>query len=319
MTRIACVVVTFNRLELLKKTVAASLSEDVDVCIIVNNASTDGTREWLENQSGPRLDIIHCDKNIGGAGGFHVGFARAVNTHEIDWLVCYDDDAYPAEGAVACFRDKLPGYSDAVGAVAAAVYSPSNEIVEMNRPGLRPFSSPGQSMKTVFQGRKGFHIGDNDYKSPPRPVYNASFVGLFVARYAINKVGLPRKELFIYGDDVLYSMDLADSGFTVLFDPELKFIHNCSTINRQDVAYKPMWKAYYTYRNAIEIYRRESGFIFPIIMTSKALLWVYKARHYESKREYLKIVYVSIKDGLKRDYTRTHDEVLQSFPRILGA
>ena len=49
MKRIACVIVTYNRLDLLKECVDACLNQTVKFSdiIIVNNASTDGTSKYL--------------------------------------------------------------------------------------------------------------------------------------------------------------------------------------------------------------------------------------------------------------------------------
>ena len=313
MSKIVAVIVTFNRLEQLKITVAATLKEAVDTCLVVNNASTDGTSQWLNSIDDKRLAIIHSERNVGGAGGFEMGFKAAIEQHEADWLVCYDDDAYPQAGVIAKFKDKLNQYSKNTGAVAAAVYSRAGGIVEMNRPGLKPFSSLAQTFKTITKGRMGFHIADESYRDQPRQIYNASFVGFFVKNEAIKRIGYPRPELFIYGDDVLYSMDLVDSGFNVLFDPQLEFVHDCKTIDKIDVTYKPLWKAYYTHRNSMEIYRRESGVLFPLILISKVILWTTKARFYKQKSLYLKLLYHSISDGLKGDYSRTHEQIVREF------
>ena len=65
------VIVTYNRLDALKITVPNSLAEPFSKVVVVNNASTDGTREWLESLQDPRLELIHCEVNGGGAGGFN--------------------------------------------------------------------------------------------------------------------------------------------------------------------------------------------------------------------------------------------------------
>ena len=50
MNNIACIVVTYNRLELLKQCINALLHQsfnNFDI-IVVNNGSTDGTEKWLK-------------------------------------------------------------------------------------------------------------------------------------------------------------------------------------------------------------------------------------------------------------------------------
>lgn len=104
--KVAAVVVTYNRKELLRECLGGILSQTrpVDALIIVDNHSTDGTPESLKQLSFiheipyklndnaeisnvvrstqvPGRDIsvhyVRTRKNIGGAGGFHEGMKRA--------------------------------------------------------------------------------------------------------------------------------------------------------------------------------------------------------------------------------------------------
>ena len=65
---IAVVVVTHNRLHLLRRCVDDVLwrtSDKTREIILWNNASEDGTREYLETLDDPRLRIVHHSENIG--------------------------------------------------------------------------------------------------------------------------------------------------------------------------------------------------------------------------------------------------------------
>ncbi|MBQ9081788.1 MAG: glycosyltransferase, partial [Clostridia bacterium] len=76
------VMVTYNRLSLLKQTLQAHLEMTVpfDDIVIVNNCSTDGTYEYLENviKTHARVHVLHSKINAGGAGGFATGMAYAL-------------------------------------------------------------------------------------------------------------------------------------------------------------------------------------------------------------------------------------------------
>ena len=68
---IIAVVVTYNRIELLKRTVRClQQNKPVSSIVVVNNGSTDATAEWLKTQSG--LTVIN-QVNVGGSGGFYTG------------------------------------------------------------------------------------------------------------------------------------------------------------------------------------------------------------------------------------------------------
>ena len=88
------VVVTYNRLELLKQVIIALRLQTIHVnkIIVIDNGSTDGTKEWLDSQES--LITIH-QENVGGAGGFYRGIKEAMST-ESDWIWCMDDDVFPS-------------------------------------------------------------------------------------------------------------------------------------------------------------------------------------------------------------------------------
>ena len=79
--KINCVVVTYNRLDLLKECLQA-VEQQTFPChriIVVDNCSTDGTCEFLQQYcTRPQYHIIRTEKNIGGAGGFSIGIKESV-------------------------------------------------------------------------------------------------------------------------------------------------------------------------------------------------------------------------------------------------
>lgn len=89
---IIAVVVTYNRIELLKRTVRClQQNKPVSSIVVVNNGSTDATAEWLKTQSG--LTVIN-QANVGGSGGFYTGMQYAYQAGA-DWIWCMDDDVFP--------------------------------------------------------------------------------------------------------------------------------------------------------------------------------------------------------------------------------
>ena len=112
--RVVAVVVTFDRIALLRPLVERLLAvEELDEVLVVDNASTDGTGEWLAGLGHPRVRSRTLATNSGGAGGFHDGLAWAMQPHEgrradLAWLM--DDDGMPEPGCLASLlahRDDL--------------------------------------------------------------------------------------------------------------------------------------------------------------------------------------------------------------------
>ena len=64
---ISIIIPTYNRLESVKKCLVSILKTDRNdfEIIIVNDASTDGTKEYLDNLKNPKIKIIHHTKNTG--------------------------------------------------------------------------------------------------------------------------------------------------------------------------------------------------------------------------------------------------------------
>lgn len=297
--RLAAVIVTFNRKDKLATTLARVLEEPVDHVIVIDNGSQDGTRAWLTSLNDPRLHVELAPRNLGGAGGFAHGLRLAAEIYDPDWIVVMDDDARPEPGALAAFRaaDLAPW-----DAVAAAVRYPDGRICEMNRPWVNPFWHRTVFFRTLWGGgRAAFHLDDDDYAETagPQPIDGGSFVGLFLARAAIDRAGYPDARLFIYGDDVLYTLGLTEAGGRIGFLPALRFEHDCATITegRQIVA---NWKVYYHYRNLLFVYRKAAGWLFWPALLLILPKWALKARTHTGadRKVYFRYLRQAVVDGI---------------------
>ena len=313
---IVAVIVTHTRRHALLQTLAATLAQPFAGVVVVDNASTDGSREWLEQCDDPRLHLILHDHNAGGAGGFALGMAAALEHFNPDWQLCYDDDAFPAPDALRQFA--AADLSDCDSA-AAAVYYRDGSICEMNRPSYNPFWHPRKLLRTalgVFSGhaRGAFHVADHAYHTHDAlPIDSSSFVGYFVRADWVRRLPLPEPGLFIYGDDVLYTLNLSKHGGRHCFLPAVRFIHDCSTFQSARRGYHPMWKAYFTYRNGLLIYRMAAGAWFYPVALLKALIWLAAARHYRNKRLYLRLWWQAVRDGIRQDLTRDPAAIIEQY------
>lgn len=118
--KVNAVIVTFNKLNLLKECLDGLLNQKdiqgIDLQIyVVDNDSTDGTREFLMNCES-HLEQIHTifnSENIGGAGGFYTGIKAAMK-NDVDYLWLMDDDTIPDLTALSCLiqaKEKISGGS----------------------------------------------------------------------------------------------------------------------------------------------------------------------------------------------------------------
>lgn len=234
--KITAVVVTFNRLELLKQGIECLRKQQkLTGIIVVNNGSTDGTREWLNAQ--PGLLVVHQD-NVGGSGGFYTGIERAYS-EGADWIWCMDDDVFPRPDCL----DRLLPYTDRS---EVGILSPrrllegkvfTHEFRHFN------FTNPVGSL----HGRKLAKQQVNQATE----IVGADFEGPFISRRVVEKIGLPNRELFIFCDDTDYCLRAHLAGFKLFYIPEAlmdkhKFFSDDTWTSRNR---KKKWKRYYQVRN----------------------------------------------------------------------
>lgn len=310
--RIAALVVTYRRLDKLKETVARLLAEPLDVICVFDNASGDGTTDWLRGLADPRLRVIESETNLGGAGGFDLGLRALVADGDPDWILVMDDDGRPCPGCVEKFRQMDLSRWDAVG---AAVFSPSGEVCEMNRPYRNPFWHLHEFLRTLSgKGRQGFHLPDSAYAPDAAEIAvdMTSFVGLFLSRAAIAAAGYPDRRLFVYGDDQLYTLQMRRKGLRIGFAPSLRFEHDTEAKQAAGgVVLRPLWKVYYMYRNALIAYRVAAGPFFwplvPVLLTK----WRRKAGDYGADADrFRRMLSLAVRDGLAKRLGRAHAEVV---------
>jgi GT2 family glycosyltransferase len=139
-------------------------------------------------------------------------------------------------------------------------------------------------------------------------------VGFFLRLSLIRekRIGLPRSELFIYADDIIYILELRKAGVRHWFVPKLKFVHDCQTLVEQKDVYHPLWKIYYTFRNRLEMYRIASGMFYPFVLLVKIPKCFWAARYYapQERKRFFVVAANGIWDGIRRDYSKHLADVI---------
>lgn len=198
--KIAAVVVTYNRLELLKECITAlkNQTRNLDEIIVVNNDSTDGTKEWLETQED--LTII-TQINSGSAGGQYTGIKTAYEKG-FDWIWSFEDELVADKDALKNLLMHVSNEDSAIACLRKNYYSKQinfAEIVKYNRTKIRP----------NYRYQK---VNIHNLKKAKTHIFSATFEGLLINSLAINKVGLPNISYFIWYDDVEYCVRLNNFG-----------------------------------------------------------------------------------------------------------
>ena len=137
--QVTAVIVTYNRFELLKECIAAVKAQTYkpSFILVVNNSSTDGTTEWLNQQH----DLIVIQQpNNGGAWGFYTGLKEGYRTNA-DWFWVMDDDTIPLPTALEKLVNAIEltkDEKDVFGFFASKVVWTDGNLHLMNKPGIDP-------------------------------------------------------------------------------------------------------------------------------------------------------------------------------------
>ncbi|MBD7957234.1 glycosyltransferase family 2 protein [Microbacterium sp. Sa4CUA7] len=240
MVTVAAVVVTFNRLEKLR-TVLASIeaqTHPVERLIVVDNASTDGTADYLASlELDLPIEIVTMRENTGGAGGFSEGMLRGY-TAGADHVWIMDDDCYPEPGALEALVRGFEGAVAELGAdvpfACSVVKFTDGEICEMNNP--VPTWDWG---RLLVRGQQNVMVS------------TCSFVSVLIPRWVISQYGLPYSEYFIWFDDREYTLRLTARcpGVQVLDSVVVHDMGDNKGVNFAMVTPQTLWKFAYGVRN----------------------------------------------------------------------
>jgi len=242
------VIVTYNRLEKLKKALACYSNQTVPFrcLIVVDNHSTDGTEtflaSWRKQDTSYEKTVIRLDSNMGGSGGFYAGQKYALSRNP-DWIFLADDDAYPSVDTMEKFHLFIQqNYKRSYGAICGTVISPQGNICYPHR------AYENITKKIYFEKRSS---EANDYEKHFFSIDFFSYVGVFLNAKALVSVGLVNPSYFIYHDDAEHSLRLKKFGEIVCV-PAITITHDTwwdPTIQSQ----VNKWRDYYFLRNQLHM------------------------------------------------------------------
>lgn len=309
---IICVIVTYSRLEILKESLSAVLSQTYPIgrIIVVDNASTDGTGDYLSHLSSEnkKLQIVSMEHNTGGAGGFYEGIKRAALMHP-DWIWIMDDDTIPHADAL----EKMIPYTadEKVGYLCSKVVWTDGNLHLMNKPGLFD--------RKEAKRAKTYGVVDAYSKDVVRITF-ATFVSLLIRGSIPYEVGLPYKEFFIWSDDVEYTKRIQKRGWTAYCITASLAVHKTPTNYISSLKVIPAsaaWKLYYGVRNGVFINRKRMNCVhFFFSFVNKYRLSVHRLKKRHLPKEEYKILISAVRRGMwsgltfnpKIDYLPNHPE-----------
>ena len=230
MEKVIAVVVSYNRHALLVECIEAlrSQTRKPDAILVVNNGSVDYTTVWLDKQS----DIFQVyQDNMGSAGGYNTGIDWAFK-NGYGWIWCMDDDGYPESDALEVLFENQ-GHETAL--LNCAV---------INKEDKRSFVWETKDYKFIDEVPE--HVIDGICHP---------FNGTLIHRSIIAKVGLPKSNLFYWGEETEYFYRIVNK-YKIPAKTITHSIHyHPAPVNtyRKEWEYKSSWKMYFYVRNRYQV------------------------------------------------------------------
>lgn len=286
--KICSIVITYNRPNLLIKNLDMMLKQTIKSDILVfDNHSSDETKKILKDKgylNNEQIQYYYNDENIGGAGGFEKAM-RVAFSNNYDFIYLMDDDGRPIENTTL---EKLVSKYKSLNNKLLIL----NSLVVYNR-----------NLDVTFNCFKVKNYRDkikDDLLDNIMP-----FNGTLISKEVIKKIGFPRGDFFIRGDEREYTLRARKNHVMLLTYVKSLYYHPVPKKSYKRFLWKKVefeeeapWKKYYETRNSIYIlkkyYSKRELNTFELKLLIKTIMW--------DKRNIITIK-KAITDGKNEDFT----------------
>lgn len=239
---VAAVIVTHNRVELLEaslRQVANQEGAEVAHVVVVDNGNDPAVRKLVEAVCGSRGHYVGSATNLGGAGGFALGFLTALSLGA-DAIWCADDDGRPADAHVLATLQEVA----------------EREGLEEISPVVCNIDAPERLAFPLRQGLV-WRRTLSELEGSFLPGIASLFNGALISARAMEIIGVPDYRLFIRGDEVEYHRRLVRSGLPFGTCLTCAYLHPDGSDEFKPILDGKMhtqypdneFKRYFTYRN----------------------------------------------------------------------
>ncbi len=246
--RIAIIIVTFNRCDMLRKNLESLKAQGNLSYFIIDNNSHDNTRKVVktfEASTSHPLYYYNTQANLGGAGGFEYGCKKALAHHDnFTHLWLTDDDVTFHPNCLA----KLMPFINERRILQPMRFQLSGENAEASATKI-DLCSP-----LILNHKRNSVMGSTfKHKRDIFDLHNIPFEGPLIPRAVFTQIGLPDPRYFIFSDDLDFSLRAREKGFTLHCIPNAKM----TRLNpiAPDIIPKN-WKGYFVYRNLFRIQKK---------------------------------------------------------------
>ena len=180
---------------------------------LVDDASTDGSAEHLQQNLQGQDVFLPQTNNLGFAAAYNLGMRRALQDGADAVLLLNNDTVCAPDMVEQLLKETPPG----------AVSCP--KMLFMNPPDTIWFAGGTLNRRTRGVTHEGGHQKDGPAYSRKKPVSFITFCCVLLPRAVIEQVGYLDETLFMYCEDVDYCTRLADAGIPLWYIPQAKLWH----------------------------------------------------------------------------------------------
>jgi GT2 family glycosyltransferase len=212
---IAVLVVTWSSQGRITQCLRALLLAGAERIVVVDNGSTDGTREILARRTD--LEVVRSERNLGFAGGVALGM-RYLEDAEYVFIVNDDAEVRPDALERLLAATKAPG-SEHVGAWTARLLLPAEPD------GTQQVNSTGNVVLTDGRGADRGWLEPADGPEPKPDVFGFCGAAALLRVAAVKEVGGFDESLFLYYEDTDLSWRLRLGGWGVRYVHDAVVVH----------------------------------------------------------------------------------------------
>jgi GT2 family glycosyltransferase len=216
--------------------------EPLDV-IVVDNGSTDGTAEAVREQF-PEVELLRSEENLGFAEGNDIGIRHALE-RGADHVLVLNNDVEVEPGFVGALVAEAERRPDAGALCSKILYFEPRDRIWFAGATFDPRRGYGRHLR--------YREPDDPAETEPWETDRACGAAMLVPRAVLEQVGDLDRELYLYAEDVEWSLRARAAGRRHYVVPRSRVYHKVSVGSGGENSPMPL---YYGTRNTLVVCER---------------------------------------------------------------
>jgi len=276
---VSIIVVSYNVREFLKRCIESTLKHTAGIeweMIVVDNASKDGTPQWLKTVKNKKIKVVLSEDNLGFCRGNNMGLVNASGKY----ILLLNPDTQLKENAVGKMFDWMEKHPR-VGVSSCRLIDGEGRLLPTG--GFAPTLGRLLSWGLFIDDIPGLSKHVSSYH-PKTDLYRREFeldwvTGAFfmVRKTAVEQAGVMDENIFLYADELEWAIRIKNAGWQIMYTPITEVVH----LERKSSAGVPINAVTGEIRGLRYIYRKHfplkanvANLILNVTAVLRAALWL---------------------------------------------